>query len=569
MRQSTISLITQSVLAFLGVILLVVSIFSLVPGDPCRMVLGERANGDTCAAFIEQYGLNEPIPAQVIVYLRNMLQGDLGMSVRTRLPIADLLLQRLPATLELVGAAALITALLGSLLLAGHKKRAGLVVLLMRSVPVFWLALMLILIFSISWGVLPMIGRAAPSREGVPLVWERLEHLVLPVSSLVIFALGLLLWRMRPVKYDRHLGLRPIVSSLLGPLLGAVVLVETVFAWPGVGRLALDAAISRDYPLLAAIVVVLTGLIILAQIMLDLLMPATRSLATGKAPMRPRLRRPEKLTPVLQRLQPAERSSPVPDFQAALQHLASRSQSVATHYRSKHSPQTGVMLLGVMVIIAVLAPVFVEQVLQIDSLQSSLRERLMPVGTSGHPLGTDRFGRDILARLLVAAQTSLGISLIAGVIATTIGVAAGTIARNGDSVVGWAIGVLLRFLQVGPLLLLLMLLMTMIGPGADNLIVMLGLLGWSEVALDVQRRDRLDANVVLALFAANIAFFIVIVSALGFLGLGVQPPTPSWGNMLAESMQFLLQSSILPIFPGLMISASALFLYRVSVYLDE
>lgn len=280
-----------------GVTLLVFAMTWLTPGDPVVALLGESAQGITQEArddLRRQLGLDRPWPVQYLDYVAGLARGDLGTSIRSRRPVLQEVVDRLPATAELALAGLAIAVVLGvSLGVAAAVRRrtwvdalAIAVALVGVSVPVFWSGFLLMLVFALELGWLPASGRGT---------WQ---HLVLPaltvgVSSAAFIARitrGAVLEtlgqdyvrtarakgvaaRRVVVRHALRNALLPIVTVVglqLGGLLGGAVLTETVFAWPGVGRMLVDAIVARDLPLVQGSVLTISLIFILVNLAVDL-----------------------------------------------------------------------------------------------------------------------------------------------------------------------------------------------------------------------------------------------------------------------------------------------------------
>jgi peptide/nickel transport system permease protein len=280
-----------------GVTLLVFLMAWVTPGDPVVAMLGEASQGISREALEDlrmELGLDRPLPVQYVGYVAGLLRGDLGTSVRSRRPVLAEIRDRLPATLELALAALSIAVALGVTLgvLAAVRKRTWVdgaaiaVALVGVSIPVFWSGFLLMIVFALELGWLPASGRGT---------WR---HLVLPavtvgVSSAAFIARitrGAVLEALAQdyVRTAKAKGLAPrrvvlrhalrnallpivtVVGLQLGGLLGGAVLTETVFAWPGVGRLLVDAIVARDLPLVQGSVLVVSLLFILVNLAVDL-----------------------------------------------------------------------------------------------------------------------------------------------------------------------------------------------------------------------------------------------------------------------------------------------------------
>ena len=281
--------------ALLGVSLLVFSMVRLVPGDPAIFIAGEHASEEDIHAIREKFGLTRSLPIQYAIFLGNLLRGDLGRSTRTDRPVAVEIWERFPDTLQLAGASMLIASVFG--LAAGvisATRRYTIVdytamvgAMIGVSAPVFWLGLMLMLLFSVRLNWLPAVGSGT------------VYHLILPAITLGAASTAVIARMTRSsmlevfgqdyVRTARSKGLRedrvitkhalrnslvPVITIMglrFGTLLGGAVLTETVFAWPGVGRLMVDSILARDYPVVQGAVLVVAMTFIFVNLAVDLL----------------------------------------------------------------------------------------------------------------------------------------------------------------------------------------------------------------------------------------------------------------------------------------------------------
>jgi peptide/nickel transport system permease protein len=284
----------QSVLVLLGVSFVVFFILYLT-GDPALVLLPPDATAEDIREFRTRMGFNDPFIVQYGRFLAGALRGDFGQSVRHGEPAFHLVVERLPATFELSGAALLVALLLAipaGVVSAVRRNTvvdyvATVVALLGQSMPTFWLGIMLILVFSVQFNVLPSSGRGD------------LVHLVLPALTLGLFTTARITRLTRSgmlevlnqdyIRTARAKGVsgRPIVwkhafknaaipvvtivGIELGTLLGGSVITETIFAWPGVGRLSVQAIYNRDYPVVQAAVFLLASTFVLVNLVVDLL----------------------------------------------------------------------------------------------------------------------------------------------------------------------------------------------------------------------------------------------------------------------------------------------------------
>ncbi len=282
----------QSLLVLLGVSFVVFAILFLT-GDPALVLLPPDASAADVSAFRERMGFNDPFLVQYWRFLRGALRGDFGESVRYGEPAFGLVAERLPATLQLSGAALLVAlALAIPAGIVSAVRRNSLIdyvstvaALLGQSMPTFWLGIMLILVFSVWLNLLPSSGRGG------------LEHLAMPAVTLGLFTTARIMRLTRsgmlevlnqdyirtalakgvarpPVVWKHALknAAIPIVTIVgieLGTLLGGAVITETIFAWPGVGRLSVQAIYNRDYPVVQAAVFLLASTFVLVNIVVD------------------------------------------------------------------------------------------------------------------------------------------------------------------------------------------------------------------------------------------------------------------------------------------------------------
>jgi ABC-type dipeptide/oligopeptide/nickel transport system permease component len=281
------TLVAVSVLIFLMV--------RLIPGDPALLIAGENATPELLAAIRERLGLDRPLVLQYGTYLWSLVHGDLGTSVRTHRPVAEEIFSRLPATLELALAAGGIFTAAGILLgvIAGVRRGRWpdhvirVLSLVGVSSPDFWIGILLMLVFSLQLGILPSAGRGGAAHVVLPAVTASLVGLAL-VSRLVRTSIVEILgedyvrtaWAKglthRAVVYRHALfnALIPAVTILgleFGVLLGGLVVVESVFAWPGSGKLLIDAIRMRDYPIVQSVVLLFAVMLAVVNLLVDLL----------------------------------------------------------------------------------------------------------------------------------------------------------------------------------------------------------------------------------------------------------------------------------------------------------
>ncbi|MFP4066992.1 MAG: ABC transporter permease [Spirochaetaceae bacterium] len=304
-----------------GVSILVFLLVHIVPGDPIDVMLGPRATEETRQTLEARLGLDQPLPVRYWNWATDVARGDWGRSIRSREPVMDQILRRLPATLELSVTALVIAFVIGIVFGVTAARRRNTAVdhaavgfsLVGVSVPVFWLGLMLMFLFSVVLGWLPVSGRIMSGARiarvtgfylidtllgGSPRLFvNALRHLILPAASLATISFALITRITRSSMLDvlhedyirtaRAKGLSarsvvykhalknamiPVVTVTglqLGMLIGGSILTETVFSWPGIGRLVIQAINNRDYPMVQGVVLFISGAFIVINIVVD------------------------------------------------------------------------------------------------------------------------------------------------------------------------------------------------------------------------------------------------------------------------------------------------------------
>lgn len=283
---SVITLFLASIVVFIGA--------RMLPGDPAQVLAGESADPALLDAIREQFGLNQPIWVQYFTYIGQALTGNLGVSTRDNIPVAEILLQRLPITLELAALAILIGLVIGITAGVVSAVKRGTFVdyvatgfgLVGLSVPSFWLGLLAILLFAITWQVLPASGFVGFAEDPI----GNLRGMILPATVLGIGLSAVLMRQTRAallgqlsadyVRTARSKGvtrgreashalrnsLTTVVTVLglqLGGLIGGAIVTEQIFVIPGFGKLIIDAVAARNYPVLqGAVLVAVTGYVL-------------------------------------------------------------------------------------------------------------------------------------------------------------------------------------------------------------------------------------------------------------------------------------------------------------------
>lgn len=293
----------SSAIVLLGVLIVVFALVHLVPGDPVRLALGTRYTPEAYEALRAASGLDRSLPAQFFSYLAHAVTGDLGVSFRNGQAVTTTLLQRLPATisLALVGLViALVISIPAGIYSALREGRVSDVIVRLSSqfgvsIPDFWLGMLLISFFSVTLGLLPASGYVALVDD--PAGW--LRQVTLPGATVGLVAGAIMTRYIRAAVIDvassgyirtavskglprrivvsRHIvrgALVPVLTIAgiqLATILGGVIVVEVVFAWPGLGRLVYDAVAARDYPLIQGAVLLVAVMFIVVNLIVDVL----------------------------------------------------------------------------------------------------------------------------------------------------------------------------------------------------------------------------------------------------------------------------------------------------------
>ena len=286
--------VAQTLVSML-VVISIVFVLTRLSGNPIHLLLDVNASDRDQEILTHHLGLDRPLPVQYAIYVKNIFLGDFGTSVITRRPVTEHIWERLPATAELGIVAMVLSVLIGvplGMYSAVHRggpldSGARIFAVLGPSMPTFWLGLMLILLFAVVLGVVPAGGRGG------------LAHLILPAFTLGYFTSAAILRLTRSamlevlgsdyIKFARLKGLHeqvvlwkhglknallPVVTfavMLFVQFLGGAVVTETVFAWPGLGRLILESITTRDYPIVQAGVLVLSALYLGGNLCVDVL----------------------------------------------------------------------------------------------------------------------------------------------------------------------------------------------------------------------------------------------------------------------------------------------------------
>jgi peptide/nickel transport system permease protein len=323
MRWYIVKRLAMLVPVMLGVSIIAFSLIHLAPGDPARTMLGERATQEQLNEIREKYGLDKPIYVQYGIWLNGVLHGDLGRSITTHEDVAKEIGERFPNTMELTIAAMIFAIVVGVFagIISATKQYSitdytfmG-IALFGISMPVFWLGIMLMMIFGVFLGWLPIGGRIdllIPFQRvtgfmvfdsiitgNFPALISVLRHLILPAVALGTIPMAMIarvsrssmleVLRQDFIRTERAKGLSeriviykhavrsamvPVVTVIglnFGLLLAGAILTETVFSWPGIGRLVVNAVYARDYPLVVGCILVFAIVFVIVNLVTDIL----------------------------------------------------------------------------------------------------------------------------------------------------------------------------------------------------------------------------------------------------------------------------------------------------------
>jgi len=301
--------VSQAIPLFFGIIIINFAILHFAPGDPINRLAGEFASAEYVNMIRERFGLNKPLYEQLAIYIYNVLRGDLGYSYYYRQPVVNIIASTLPNTLILMGPSVIMASLLGLFLgvISSRKpysmtdNTVTVFALVGYSLPIFWLGQVLLLVFSLGLGWFPSAGMTSVRVEhtGFAYVMDLMSHLFLPSLVLVLWQLALLARLTRASMLEvfredfivtarakglsertvvyRHVLRNALLSvvTVIGVnvqyVFAGAVLTETVFSWPGIGRLFFGAIYARDYPLLMGVFIVVSLAVIVSNLIVDLL----------------------------------------------------------------------------------------------------------------------------------------------------------------------------------------------------------------------------------------------------------------------------------------------------------
>ncbi len=563
--------------------MLTFGLLKLIPGDPATVIAGDNATPERLAEIRGQLHLDDSLPEQYGRWASGAIHGDLGTSLFTPTTVSSMIKARLPATVQIVLAALLLSIFVGIPLgfIAGWRADTGVDKVARTAstigigIPNFWLGMLLVTAFALNLKWFPAVGFRGIT-SGLGTTWK---YLLLPAIALGAASIAETTRQMRSavlevrnrdfVRTLRSIGLpnrtlfKHVAKNVAVPvltviglqasrLLGATVIVEAVFGINGVGSLVVDSVGHRDYPMVQGVVIVMALLIVGGQ-------PAGRHRLPSV--------RPE--VALMAEGAPARR-----DRRPGAWHGVRR--WLGTDRRA----QFGVGFIVLILIAAVLAILFGQ-----DPLKQDL-DNILAGPSLHHWLGTDDLGRDVFSRLLAgslvslrAASIAVGVALVIGV---PLGLLAGFMGGVSDEIVMRGADTVLAF----PGLVLAVGVVAMLGPGLTNAMIAVGIVFAPSLArlmraqvMGVRNHLYVEAattfggsswqlikrhivpNSIQPVIVQTSLLFagaLLAEAGLSFIGLGVQPPDPSWGSMLGRAYRFMRQAPMQMIAPGLIVMVTAL-----------
>ncbi|KAK3604246.1 hypothetical protein CHS0354_002054 [Potamilus streckersoni] len=572
--------------SFIGITLAAFIFIRLLPGDPVMLLSGERGiEPERHAKLMSEFGFDRPFYEQYADYVVGLFKGDFGNSVVTRQSVLSEFIVLFPATLEL-SLFAIITAIVIGIpvgIFCAVKKGSWTdnslmtVALFGYSMPIFWWGLLMIILFSGILGWTPVSGRISlvyffepvtgfmlidawlSGEEGAFL--SALHHMILPALVLSTIPLAVIVRQTRSAvievleedyirtAYSKGLSffrilfihalrnaMIPIITTIglqVGVLLAGAILTETIFSWPGIGHWMVHSIYRRDYPSVQGGLVLIAGIVTAVNLVVD-------------------------LTYIW--INPRIQGCHSRDF-----NFMSGCPVRFALFPSFFAPYGA-------------AEQFRDATLSPPAWQEG--------GDARYLLGTDPLGRDILSRIIYGAQYStfigivvVGLSLLSGIF---FGMLAGFFGGTADFIIMRVMDVILAF----PSLLLALVMVAVLGPGLTNAMIAIAVVQLPHFvrltraqAMAEKKKDYFTAARIIGTSRLKLMFTVLLpnclsplivqatlnfssavldAAALGFLGLGAQPPTPEWGTLLAESREFILRAWWVVTFPGLAILITVL-----------
>lgn len=305
MLKYTLNRLLLALPTLLLVSIIVFALIRLIPGDPAQLMLGEIDDPAALARLRSQWGLDRPLAVQYLVWLKNVLVGDMGLSVSQQRPVTEVLFSGFWVTASLVVPAIVLASLLsipaGMLAAWRQNTLADVTIVTLAiaflSIPSFWLGLLFLLVFGVWLDLLPVVGYVSPAEH----FWEGLSYLLMPVIALALIETGVIIRMARSstievlrLEYvtharakglgERSVALRHVLKNAMAPtwtmigltlgsLLGGAIVTETVFTLPGLGRLMVDSIFARDYPVIQGCMLLITAIYVVVNLLVELCYP--------------------------------------------------------------------------------------------------------------------------------------------------------------------------------------------------------------------------------------------------------------------------------------------------------
>lgn len=589
MKQFIVKRLAQMLFIWILVSMFSFSIIYFAPGDPLYIYMtpgatGHKMTDEEMYRMRESLGLNGNVVEQYVSWAKKTARGNLGISISNRQPVLDQILEKLPCTAGLMGASLLLSLAISiplGLLAGVYKNRlpdhiiSGFTYLGI-SVPAFWLGIMLIIIFSMKLKILPSSGMRT---IGVDSAWDLIRHGIMPAIVLGLNNMAVFVRYIRAntivqleeeyvqTAISKGLSKRGIlygqvlkncmlpvittVGSRLGTLVTGSFIIESVFAWPGLGTLGMSAINNRDYPMIMGITMFSCTILLLGNFL-----AALRAEDFARA----ELGGEEK----------------APDCGRGLGH-----QLKKAFWENKMAAVS----LAILILIAAgaLAAPFLPQ----DPDYMDVLNKMAPP-SGEHWLGTDELGRDTFTRVLYGSRISLLVGIATMIVSVVAGTLVGTISGYAGGKTDAVLMRIVDMFQSVPSLLMIIVIFSFIPNNMVTLVFMLALFSWTGVArivraqtLTLKERDfvaaartlgvghtaiimrhiipNMSAQIIVAA-SLSIAGAILDESALSFLGYGVALPMSSWGSMLQNAQQYILYDPLLALVPGLFILLTVLCL---------
>jgi|GEM_PF-7078256 len=567
--------------AFVTLFLASIIVFATNLSDPTQYMFGDpNMSPEQRDAIAEELGLNQPAPIRYVKWVGNMLTGDAGMSISTRQPVFDIIASRLPATLELLVYSMLLTALLSPAMTFLNDIKIGGI---FAAIPVFWLALAMTLFFGVQLGVLPIAGRCQVNitRSDCGSILSYAQYLIMPVLSISLPMLGRVWLRQRSTQ--RSTAVQNLTLSVMdsGLLIFLIVLVEVIFNFPGLGNLFFRSVLSQDMALMAATFMIFLALSVMigtiAQIIwnhVGVYTPYGGDASGGytpystTSPQNPDpgepdysvFDEPENLmqehseAASFEDLMNTEKqvdasslmaeeisdSTPLPDYTPFNKTKNSPSVSLGQAFQNP-----AVIVAMITIALCLIMPPVLKTVLDLDPNQQSFTETYLPLGSEGHLLGTDQLGRDTAARLISAVNTSVGVAVVAALIAAIGGFVL--------AILAYAVPPLKPFVKnfgrTLPAGMIILMITPMFQSDFNTRTMMITatigaiLIPYAADFLLSDNRNPTKSIVPLAgVYLVFVLEALLLETAMSFLGAGISPPVASLGSMLVDVRMIARQS---------------------------